>query len=73
MFELILVIEDEPGIVDFLDRGLRAYRFEVQSAIDGVAGTEKALSEPCDLVVLDMTLPGRSGLEVLRAVREGET
>ena len=72
MFELILVIEDEPAIVDFLDRGLRAYRFEVQSAIDGVAGIETALSAPCDLVVLDMMLPGRGGPEVLRAVREGK-
>jgi DNA-binding response OmpR family regulator len=62
---LILVIEDEPGIVDFLERGLRAHGFEVISALDGVAGTERALSEDVDLVVLDMLLPGRSGIEVL--------
>jgi DNA-binding response OmpR family regulator len=62
---LILVIEDEPGIVDFLERGLRAHGFEVISALDGVAGTARALSEDVDLVVLDMLLPGRSGIEVL--------
>jgi DNA-binding response OmpR family regulator len=65
----VLVIEDEPGIVDFLERGLRSYGFEVESAVDGVSGTERALSEPFDLVVLDMMLPLRSGLEVLNEVR----
>ncbi|MGI9185851.1 MAG: response regulator transcription factor [Solirubrobacteraceae bacterium] len=65
----ILVIEDEPGIVDFLERGLRSYGFEVESAGDGIRGTERALSEPFDLVVLDVMLPLRSGLEVLDDVR----
>ena len=65
MPSLILVIEDEPGIVDFLERGLRAHGFEVISALDGVTGTERALSEDVDLVVLDMLLPRRAGLEVL--------
>jgi DNA-binding response OmpR family regulator len=66
----ILVIEDEPGIVDFLERGLTAYGFEVASAADGVSGTERALGEPFDLVVLDMMLPRRGGLEVLEMVRD---
>ena len=65
----ILIIEDEPGIVDFLERGLRSYGFEVASAVDGVQGAERALSEPFDLVVLDMMLPLRSGLEVLEEIR----
>jgi DNA-binding response OmpR family regulator len=62
---LILVIEDEPGIVDFLERGLRTHGFEVISAHDGVSGTDRALSEDVDLVVLDMMLPSRNGLHVL--------
>jgi DNA-binding response OmpR family regulator len=66
---LILVIEDEPGIVDFLERGLRAHGFEVRSALDGVTGADRAVKENFDLVVLDMMLPGRSGLEVLAEVR----
>jgi DNA-binding response OmpR family regulator len=66
---MILVIEDEPGIVDFLQRGLRAHGFQVSSALDGVTGTEKALGEDVDLVVLDMMLPGRSGLDVLATLR----
>jgi DNA-binding response OmpR family regulator len=67
---LILLIEDEPGIVDFLERGLRAHGFEVVSAQDGVRGTELALNESVDLVVLDMMLPERSGLEVLGTLRD---
>ena len=68
MPSLILVIEDEPGIVDFLERGLRAHGFDVISALDGVTGAERAVNEDVDLVVLDMLLPGRRGLEVLAAV-----
>ena len=65
----ILVIEDEPGIVDFLERGLRAHGFETISALDGDSGLERAQNENVDLVVLDMMLPGRSGLEVLESLR----
>src|ERR1700693_6219308 len=68
----ILIIEDEPGIVDFLERGLRTYGFEIESAADGVAGTERALGETFDLVVLDMMLPLRSGLEVLEELRDSK-
>ena len=68
MPSLILVIEDEPGIVDFLERGLRAHGFEVISALDGVTGTDRALNENVDLVVLDMLLPRRGGLDVLAAL-----
>jgi DNA-binding response OmpR family regulator len=68
----VLVIEDEPGIVDFLERGLRAQGFDVVSAYDGVTGTELALTDDVDLVVLDMLLPERSGLEVLAKVHEAK-
>jgi DNA-binding response OmpR family regulator len=63
---LILVIEDEPGIVDFLERGLRAHGFDVISALDGVTGTALAIDNDVDLVLLDMMLPGRSGIDVLK-------
>lgn len=68
MSRLILVIEDEPGIVDFLERGLRSHGFDVISALDGVTGTDRALNEEVDLVVLDMMLPGRSGPDVLNVL-----
>jgi DNA-binding response OmpR family regulator len=64
----ILVIEDEPGIVDFLERGLAAEGLEVSSALDGQSGLDGALSTDVDLVVLDMMLPGASGLEVLEQI-----
>ncbi len=68
----ILVIEDEPGIVDFLTRGLRAEGFAVESTGDGLEGERRALRESFDLVVLDMMLPGRDGLEILTSVRESK-
>ena len=68
----ILLIEDEPGIVDFLERGLKAYGFDVTSALDGVSGTDEALNGSFDLVVLDMMLPGRSGLEVLAVLQDAK-
>ncbi len=66
----ILVIEDEPGIVDFLERGLRGQGFQVSAALDGEEGLRLALDTDPDLVVLDMLLPGRSGLEVLRVLHD---
>ena len=66
---MILVVEDEPGIVDFVERGLRRQGFEVASAADGEAGLERALQPDVDLVVLDLMLPKLSGHEVLRQLR----
>ncbi len=65
----ILVVEDEPGIADFVRRGLRAEGHQVEVATDGIDGQERALTQEVDLVVLDRLLPGRDGLDVLRAVR----
>jgi DNA-binding response OmpR family regulator len=67
---VILVIEDEPGIVDFLERGLRAQGFDVISTMDGSAGATAAVENEVDLVVLDLMLPGKSGLDVLATLRE---
>jgi DNA-binding response OmpR family regulator len=64
----VVVIEDEPGIVDFVERGLTAQGFTVRAAVDGEAGLDLALSEHVDIVVLDLMLPGRSGLEILSAL-----
>ncbi len=69
---LILVIEDEPGIVDFLERGLRSQGFNVISEYDGAQGSVTALNEDVDLVVLDLMLPGRSGHEVLTALHDAK-
>ena len=65
----VLVIEDEPGIVDFVRRGLEAEGFRVEAALDGVEGEQLALGGRFDAVVLDLMLPGRSGLEVLETLQ----
>jgi DNA-binding response OmpR family regulator len=65
----VLVVEDEPGIVDFVSRGLEAAGFEVQTALDGIEGERLALKDSFDAIVLDLMLPGRSGLEILASVR----
>lgn len=66
----IALIEDEAGIVDFVERGLTRAGLHVRSAHDGDAGLELALSDQIDLVVLDLILPGRSGTEILRVLQE---
>ena len=65
----ILVVEDEAGIADFLERGLGAEGFGVRVTGDGITGEELAMEREVDLVVLDRMLPGRDGIEVLRAIR----
>ncbi len=65
----ILLIEDEPGIVDFVRRGMEAEGFRVQAEHDGLAGEARALREVFDAVVLDLMLPGKGGMEVLGALR----
>jgi DNA-binding response OmpR family regulator len=65
----VLLIEDEPGIVDFVRRGLEAEGFTVEAALDGIEGERLALSDSFDAIVLDLMLPGRGGLEILASVR----
>ena len=62
----LVLIEDEPGIADFMVRGLTLAGYEVESALDGEAGLELALGDDVDLVVLDLMLPRMSGADVLQ-------
>jgi DNA-binding response OmpR family regulator len=66
----VLVIEDEPGILDFVSRGLEAEGFTVVGALDGGEGERLALGEGFDAVVLDLMLPTRSGMEILASLRQ---
>lgn len=68
----VLVVEDEPGIVDFLVRGLEAKGFDVASATDGIEGERLALGESFDAVVLDLMLPGIGGMEILASLRRSK-
>jgi DNA-binding response OmpR family regulator len=65
----VLVIEDDPTVGQFVKRGLEEQRWSVDLVADGEEGESLARSQPYDLVVLDMRLPGRSGLDVLRNLR----
>jgi len=65
----ILVIEDDPTVGQFVKRGLEEQRWGVDLVADGEEGERRAGSEAYDLVILDMRLPGKSGLEVLNALR----
>jgi two-component system OmpR family response regulator len=65
----VLLVEDEPGIVDFVRRGLEAEGFAVEAALDGGEGERLALRGGYDAIVLDLMLPGRGGLEILASVR----
>ena len=70
----ILVIEDEPPLAEALAYHLRREGFDTQFATDGEAGLEQARAFRPDLILLDLMLPGRTGLEVCQALRrEGET
>lgn len=65
----ILIIEDEQDIADLIGFNLQRAGFEVLKAHDGIAGTETALRERPDLIVLDLMLPGRDGYAVFRELR----
>lgn len=65
----ILVIEDDPGIVRFLERGLVASGYQVQSASGGLEGVIVALDESVELVILDLSLPQLDGQDVLARIR----
>jgi two-component system alkaline phosphatase synthesis response regulator PhoP len=65
----ILVIDDEPKIVEICQDYLKAAGFEVVSASDGLKGLAAARYEKPDLVVLDLMMPGMDGLDVCRNLR----
>lgn len=70
MKKRILLVEDEPGLVLTLSDRLAREGYEVDSAPDGPAGFERAVSTGYDLVLLDVGLPGRNGLDVCRDLRQ---
>jgi DNA-binding response OmpR family regulator len=66
----ILVIEDEKKVAEFVARGLRDQRYAVDVSHDGQGGWEMAQSFDYDLVILDLMLPGLTGTEVLKRIRQ---
>ena len=66
----ILVIEDEKKVAKALREGLEAERYEVRMASDGEEGFALASRDSFDLVLLDLTLPRRDGIDMLTALRK---
>jgi two-component system copper resistance phosphate regulon response regulator CusR len=65
----LLLIEDEKKVADFIARGLRADRMAVDIAHDGPTGWQMASTVDYDVIILDLMLPGMSGTELLRKLR----
>lgn len=69
----ILVVEDERAIADFVGRGLESEGYAVTCVHDGEEGEALALTGRFDLLVLDLMLPGRTGIEILHTVRSHDS
>ncbi|MGI9140261.1 MAG: response regulator transcription factor [Gemmatimonadaceae bacterium] len=65
----VLVIEDDPTVGTFVKRGLEEQRWQVDLVASGDEGERHAETGSYDVIVLDMRLPGKSGMEVLRDLR----
>jgi two-component system, OmpR family, copper resistance phosphate regulon response regulator CusR len=68
----ILIVEDEPKVASFIKKGLEEQAYEVEVAFDGLIGKRLVLSNPYDLVVLDVNLPLINGFELCRTIRENQ-
>lgn len=66
----ILIVDDDEALATLMEKALRAEGYEVRRAGDGPAGLALLEEQPADLVLLDVRLPGMSGMEVLRQIRE---
>lgn len=65
----ILIVEDEAGIVQFLQQGLEEEGYTISSASDGLKGFELSQKENFDLILLDWMLPKMTGLELCKSIR----
>jgi two-component system, OmpR family, response regulator len=66
----ILIVEDEKRVAQFLQKGFQAESFTVDIANDGQNGLRLAQTETYDAIILDVMLPGKSGIEILTSLRQ---
>ena len=66
----ILIVDDEPDILETLEYSLANKGYEVATALDGLEGLDKAKRFPPDFMILDVMLPGCNGYEVSRMLKE---
>ena len=69
----ILVVEDEPGVRDFVQRGLEHFGYDVETAVNGFDGLEKFRNFTYDMVITDIVMPGMDGISfALQASKHDE-
>ena len=68
----LLLIEDDLKIAAFIEKGLKESGFNVDVAHDGTTGLSLALTEPYDVAVIDIMLPGLDGLSIIKRMRDRE-
>lgn len=68
----VLVVEDEKKVASFIKRGLEEESFTVDVAYDGEEGLDMAANNPYDVILMDLMLPKKDGLSVIRELRERE-
>lgn len=68
--DTILIIDDDPEIVEFTQKRLERKGYRVIGALDGNAGIAAARKEKPDLILLDIMMPGKDGYEVLRELKD---
>lgn len=65
----ILLIEDEANVISFIQKGLTEEHFDVSVSLNGEIGLEMAISNPYDLILLDIMLPDKNGIDVCKELR----
>ena len=70
MNERILIIEDEKDLVKGLILNLSDEGYQIETAYDGIEGFRKAMEEDIDLIILDIMLPGKNGLDLCKELRQ---
>lgn len=66
----VLIVDDEPAIIEILSSRLKAAGYDVCSACDGIEGVEKAKREKPDLIIMDVLMPRMTGFEAMKKIRE---
>lgn len=66
----ILIVEDEPKVASFIKKGLEESNYEAEIAYDGVSALKLALQYPYDLFILDVIIPGMTGLELCAKIKD---
>ena len=67
---LILLVEDEKGVANFIKKGLEEEHYAVDLAVDGEEGQSLAFANQYDLIILDVMLPGINGIDLCRQIRK---